>query len=120
MKVLLDACVAKTVKLTLAASGYDVTWVGEWSFDPGDDAILDQARHEGRILVTLDKGFGERAIVHEQPHCGILRLSNLNSTQQSAVCISVLQKYGRELFAGAIVTAELGRLRIRRSDRHSA
>ena len=32
-----------------------------------------RARLEGRILVTLDKDFGELIIVHRMPHCGILR-----------------------------------------------
>lgn len=46
----------------LEAAGHDVVWVGDWDRDPGDREILFQARSEGRILVTLDKDFGELAI----------------------------------------------------------
>ena len=36
---------------------------GDWPTDPGDDDILTYAYQEDRILVTLDKDFGELAIV---------------------------------------------------------
>jgi predicted nuclease of predicted toxin-antitoxin system len=38
---------------------------------------------------------------------------NLSSRQQSGVCLRVLTLYSDELASGAIVTAELGRVRIR-------
>jgi hypothetical protein len=44
-----------------------VIWAGEWAEDPGDDEILARAHREGRVLVTLDKDFGELAVVHGQP-----------------------------------------------------
>jgi len=64
MKVLLDACVWGGVRGELAATGHDVVWAGEWSEDPGDEEILIRAHNEGRILFTMDKDFGEVAIVH--------------------------------------------------------
>ena len=57
----------------LVAAGHDVVWAGEWSEDPGDREILAKAHVEGRILVTLDKDFGELAIVRQQSHSGIIR-----------------------------------------------
>jgi predicted nuclease of predicted toxin-antitoxin system len=66
--------------------------------------------------VTLDKDFGELAIVHGMPHCGILRLVNFSAKLQAAVCIHALNLYGKDLESGAIVTAEPGRLRIRPPD----
>jgi predicted nuclease of predicted toxin-antitoxin system len=63
--------------------------------------------------VTLDKDFGELAIVRGSPHRGILRLCNLRSTQQAEVCLHVLALHGAELSAGAIITAEPRRIRIR-------
>jgi predicted nuclease of predicted toxin-antitoxin system len=91
-------------------------WTGDWSEDPGDEEILATAYSEGRILVTLDKDFGELAIVRGTPHCGILRLVNLSTRQQASVCLRVLELYGNELASGAIITAELGRVRIRPPD----
>lgn len=116
MKILLDTCVWGGVLADLTTNGYDVFWAGNWSEDPGDEEILATAYNEGRILVTLDKDFGELAIMREISHCGILRLVNLSTRQQSVVCLQVLTLYGKELQAGAIVTAELSRVRIRPPD----
>ena len=43
--------------------------------------FLAKAHYEGRILVTLDKDFGELAIVKGKPHSEILRLVNLSARQ---------------------------------------
>lgn len=113
MKLLLDTCVWGGTGQALQASDHDVIWAGEWSYDPGDHEILARAHHEGRILITLDKDFGELAIVHDQPHSGIIRLVNWAALQQASICLMVLDRYGTELQRGAIVTVEPGRIRIR-------
>lgn len=115
MKILLDTCVWGGVKAALDTVGYDVVWSGQWESDPGDEEILAIAYRDGRILITLDKDFGELAIFKGVPHCGIVRLVNLSTKQQVAVCSRVLALYGDELTSGAIVTAELNRVRIRPS-----
>lgn len=113
MKLLLDSCVWGGARAEIELAGHDVIWSGDWSSDPGDDEILAHAHREGRILVTIDKDFGELAIVRRLPHSGILRLVNLAARQQAPVCLRVLARYGDELTAGAIVTAGLTRIRIR-------
>ena len=113
MNVLLDSCVWGGAAKELRAAGHDVVWTGEWPEDPGDDEILNFAQAERRVLVTLDKDFGEMAVLHGAPHCGILRLVNFRARQQGSVCLDVLTNHGTELLAGAIITAEPGRLRIR-------
>lgn len=47
----------------LLEAGHDAEWCGDWPHDPGDDAVLGHAHAQGRTLVTLDKDFGELAIV---------------------------------------------------------
>ena len=113
MKVLLDTCIWGGVRVALSDAGYDVIWTGDWDEDPGDDEILAQAYREGRVLVTLDKDFGTLAFLHSRPHSGILRLVNLSTQQQAAVCLRVLTQHGESLQMGAIITAELDRVRIR-------
>jgi len=90
-----------------------VVWAGEWREDPGDEEMLALAREEGRVLVTLDKDFGELAVVRDMPHCGILRLVNWGAKDQAAVCLRVLAEHEKELQEGCLITAEPGRLRIR-------
>jgi predicted nuclease of predicted toxin-antitoxin system len=112
MKLLLDTCVWGGAKAELQANGHDVIWTGDLPTDPGDEEILAQAYREGRILITLDKDFGELAIVHGKPHCGIIRLVNIRAKQQAGMCEIVLAKHADELLRGALVTAEATRLRI--------
>ena len=113
MKLLLDTCVWGGAGSELRAAGFDVIWSGDWSEDPGDDEILARAYDDARVLVTLDKDFGELAIVYGKPHCGIVRLVNISAKQQAMVCLRVIALHGIELEAGAIVTASSGRMRIR-------
>ena len=81
--------------------------------DPGDEAILDFAQRESRILITLDKDFGELAVVFGKPHSGIVRLVDLDPSRQASICEDVLGRYGEELAAGAIVTVTADRTRLR-------
>jgi predicted nuclease of predicted toxin-antitoxin system len=106
MKLLLDTCVWGGAKAELKAAGHEVFWTGD----------LAQAHREQRVLITLDKDFGELAIRRSLPHCGIVRLVNLGARQQGAVCQQVLARYGDELTRGAIITVEAGRVRIRSPD----
>ena len=53
---------------------------------PGDQDILAQSHRDQRVLITLDKDFGELAIRRGLPHCGIMRLVNVSARQQGAVC----------------------------------
>ena len=63
MKLLLDTCVWGGAVKPLVDAGHDVVWTGAWESDPDDDEILALAYREQRVLVTLDKDFGELAIV---------------------------------------------------------
>jgi len=116
VKLLLDTCVWGGAREQLELHGHDVVWAGQWPDDPGDDEILARAHQEGRALVTLDKDFGVLAILHGRPHSGIVRLVNLPARQQGLVCQQALARHGDLLQAGAIVTVEPGRVRVRPPD----
>jgi len=73
MKLLLHTCVWGAAKKNLESSGHEVVWTGDWSKDPGDEEILARANNDSRILVTLDKDFGEIEIARGRSHSGILR-----------------------------------------------
>ena len=87
MRLLLDTCIWGGAAPELRAAGHDVSWAGDWPQDPGDDEILALAHRERRVLVTLDKDFGELAIVHEQPHGGIVRIVGFRPDGTQA-CVS--------------------------------
>jgi len=115
LKVLLDSCVWGGVRKALSDAGHDVVWAGDWTKDPGDQETLDRAHQEQRVLVTLDKDFGELAIVRGLPHSDMIRLVDLSTSEQARISITVLRKYRRELEAGAIITVESTRVRVRPS-----
>ena len=113
IKLLLDTCVYGKAKPDLEAKGFDVVWAGDWPEDPGDTEILKRAHESGRILVTLDKDFGELAILYGQPHGGIVRLTQCSALMHGQVTEQILLKHAEILKRGAIITYEPGRLRIR-------
>ena len=46
--------------------------------------------------MTLDKDFGELAVVYKRSHAGIIRLVVFRARQQASICMSVLRLYGTE------------------------
>lgn len=122
MKVLLDGCVWGGARGVLVAAGHQVECVGDWPRDPGDPEILAHAHRNHQVVITLDKDFGEIAIVRRQPHSGIVRLVTLRAEQQGAAAVAALARYDEELEKSAIVTVEPGRVRVHRdaSDRDSS
>lgn len=113
MKLLLDSCVWGGARRELEAAGHDVVWAGDWDDDPGDEVILNIAHHEGRVLATLDKDFGELAIVRGLKHSGIVRLVGFRAREQGRALLQVLAVHGERLPAGAIATVRQGQLRLR-------
>jgi len=69
------------------------------------------------VLITLDKNFGELAIVRNLPHFGIIRLSGIASREQGKICGIILNEYKEDLNKGAIVTADKKKIRIRLDNR---
>jgi predicted nuclease of predicted toxin-antitoxin system len=101
---------------TLRAAGHEVEWTGSWAEDPGDQAILEIAYREGQVVVTLDKDFGELAIVRRKPHRGIVRLVGIGARDQGSVTAIVLANYGEVLTRSGIVTVEPSRVRVREAE----
>ena len=97
----------------MKSSGLDVIWTGDWEKDPGDKEIIRFANREKRVLITLDKDFGELAILSDEKHCGIVRLVNIPARKQAETCLKIISSHGEELLKGAIITADMGYLRIR-------
>ena len=113
MKVLLDSCVFSGALVALTDAGHDVEWVGAWDEDPGDEEVLERAHAQGRVLVTLDKDFGELAVLKGKPHRGIVRIVDLGGPGQATACGEVLRRFEPDLAQAAIVTVQAGHVRVR-------
>jgi predicted nuclease of predicted toxin-antitoxin system len=115
VKFLLDACVSSRSLLQfLASGGHDV--VSALSIDPraADDRLLEQARLEGRVLITEDKDFGELLFVQGREPGPIVRLVELTVDEQVQAIDELLAARPHELVGRVIVTLTCGRMRIRR------
>lgn len=113
MRVLLDSCVWGGALRALRDAGMDVDWCGDWEKDPGDRQILAYAHEQRRVIITLDKDFGELVMVHELPHAGIVRLVDIAAREHGPLVVDVLNQYGPLLEGGAIVTVLPDRVRVR-------
>jgi predicted nuclease of predicted toxin-antitoxin system len=113
MKVLLDSCVSGHAVAAVRDAGHDVVWTGDWPSDPGDQQILRFAADQSRVMVTIDKDFGELAIVQGMVHVALIRLVGFRAAEQGAAVVRLLATYEGELSAGAILTAEPWRVRVR-------
>lgn len=114
LKFLVDVGVGRRVEEWLHASGYDVKAVR--SIDPHskDKDILATAVTESRMVITMDKDFGELVHNSGQEHTGvlILRLEDATGDEKSEVLKKILAKYADKL-PNAFCVYQDGRLRIR-------
>lgn len=69
---LIDVGVGKAVEEWIRSEGYDVLPVREIDPSMQDIDILSLAVAEQRILITMDKDFGELVYRSGQPHAGVL------------------------------------------------
>lgn len=113
MQLFLDSCVWGFAAAELRERGHDVVWAGDWEEDPGDQEILARAHRDERVLITLDKDFGELSVVRNEPHSGIIRLVGFSAREQGRACQEVLERYADELRRGALITVDPGKVRVR-------
>ncbi len=110
---MLDTCVWGGAGGDLEDAGHEVVWSGDWESDPGDEEILELALAQDRVLVTLDKDFGELAVVHGRAHHGIVRLVGFAAREQGPALVELLRRYEDDLSRSAIITASPERVRVR-------
>ena len=87
---------------------------GTWGPDPGDQALLERAAAEGRVLVTIDTDFGELVYVQAVPHAGMVRLPDVPAEERIALMAQVLERHREALEVRAIITVRRRQIRISR------
>lgn len=115
MRFLFDVGVGQKAEQFLAAQGHDVKAVRDLDPKLPDSDILDIAVAEARIVVTMDKDFGELVYRSSRPHAGVLllRLEAATGDEKVAVVKTLTENYADEINGTFAVYAN-GRLRIRR------
>lgn len=115
MKILVDVGVGKAVEHWLKSQDPDVISVRDLDPSMTDDAILAMAAAENRLVITMDKDFGELIVRSSRSHAGVLllRLDDANSHEKLEVVRRIFGLH-REALAGNYCIYYKGRLRIRR------
>lgn len=99
MKFLVDETMGRKVTQYLQSKGHDVVYVGEEFAGEDDKFILAKAVQENRIVITLDKDFGDLVFFHSLPYKGVvlLRLRDERVENRIKVIERLLAKYSQRL-----------------------
>ncbi len=114
LKFIADEGVEKEIVLSLRKN-YDVLYVAETMQSAADEFILSKAEEEGRVLITLDKDFGELVYRLHQVHAGVIlcRLQSLPIEQAVELVEVTIAKYGLEL-QSAFTVIQPNNIRVRK------
>ncbi len=115
MKFLVDRCAGRRLAAWLKNQGHDVVESRDKGQDPGDRVLFEWAAEERRVMVTMDKDFGEFIFVEKLPHCGLVRLPDVPADRRIALMGKVLSAHSGDLAEHAIITVRGGRIRISRN-----
>ena len=95
LKFLVDVGVGKKVEEYLLEKKYDTKVVRLFDQRMPDQEIIRLAALEKRIVITMDKDFGELVYHSSMDHCGILllRLEDATGSEKCQVIAEILAKY---------------------------
>ena len=114
MKFLIDRCAGHRLAEWLKERGHDVSEAQNRGPDPGDRTLLRWAASEDRVLITMDKDFGEFLFVEKISHCGLVRLPDVPVVQRITLMEKVILNHSHDLSEHAVVTVRGDRIRISR------
>ena len=115
LKLLIDVSFGTGVESYLRNNGYDILSIREESPRATDEAILHLAVEQERLVVTMDKDFGELVYRSGKSHKGVLllRLEDQNRQTKIDVLSRILDTYSAELIEHFSVYQN-GQLRIKK------
>lgn len=108
MRFLVDECTGPAVARWLRQQHHEVFSVYEQARGMRDEAIIQKACDESWILITNDKGFGEKVYRERHPHRGVvlLRLEDERANTKIAVVRRLLQEYADQIADRYVVVTD--------------
>ena len=100
--------------------GNDTEEVSGLGPDPGDQAILERAKAERRVLITSDTDFGFLVYAGGLDRAGLVRLPDVPAARRIEIVSQLLESHAQELVAGAVITVKGGWIRMLGITRASA
>lgn len=117
MKLLLDQGLPRSAAALLRNAGVDTVHTGEIGYATADDvAIIEWARQEKRVIVTLDADFHSLLALSgaASPSVIRIRIERLRAEALMELIQRVLSDWSSELAEGAALTVQPDRIRFRR------
>lgn len=108
----MDRCAGRRLAEWLRAAGHDVVEAPSLGPDPGDRALLELAESENRVLVTMDKDFGELIYLRRVSHSGLILLPDVRVYQRIEMVRAVIDDHLLALEERSVVTVRGGRIRV--------
>ncbi len=114
IKLIFDVGVSKKAEHFFREKGFDLISVRELNPSMADIDILKIAEKENRLIITMDKDFGELVFNLKRKHCGVLllRMEDAGWKQKIDVLSEIFQTYSEEL-KGKFSVYQNNKLRIR-------
>jgi predicted nuclease of predicted toxin-antitoxin system len=117
MRFLADESCDFAVVRALRAAGHDVIAVAEVALGTADEAVIDLALREQRLLLTEDKDFGRIVFASAKPNPGVIFIRFPASARGSLpqAVLEVVSNYSDRL-VNSFVVLQPSRVRISRTD----
>jgi len=114
MRMLANENIPRSIVMGLRSMGHDVTWCVEDGAGASDRTVLDRAQQEKRLVVTMDKDFGELAVrcaIEAGYGVVLLRLEGRSVQVDTECALSAFLSC--EEWSGQFVVIEADRVRTR-------
>ncbi|WP_448572374.1 DUF5615 family PIN-like protein [Trichothermofontia sp.] len=116
MKLLLDQGLPRSAATLLSEAGIDTIHVADIGLSAADDTnILQRARNDEHIVVTLDADFHTLLALSAAatPSVIRIRIERLRAQVLANLLLKVVGEFAEDLKQGAIMTVEPSRVRLR-------
>ena len=108
MRFLVDECTGPKVAAWLHNQGHEIFSVFDEARGIEDDEVIQKAYAENWILITNDKGFGEKVYRERRPHRGVIfmRLEDERAANKIEVLRRLLEEYADRLADQFVVVTD--------------
>jgi predicted nuclease of predicted toxin-antitoxin system len=117
MRLLLDQGLPRSAAQLLRDGRHDAVHTGQCGLATSSDAaILEHARDQAQVVVTLDADFHALMALSKAtaPSVIRIRIEGLDSTELAELLRAVLERVGEDLQVGALVSVTENQIRVRR------
>jgi len=116
MRVLIDCCLSREWVKHLADAGHEaIHWTSVGPSDAPDQSLVSHAAANGMVLLTHDLDFGTILATQGLAEPSVVQIRSQSHLPEDVgeFILRALEQHESELLAGAILTVDLERLRIR-------